>query len=123
MRKLITGGLAAITFAGAVSAAGVASAQSHNNYRHHHDNSGAAVAAGIAGLAIGAAIASSGNNGYSNGYYDNGYYNRGYYDRGYYDRGYGYGYDYGPRRCRTYTTWDPYYGEYVQHRRCWTYSP
>ncbi len=116
MRKFVTGALAAITFAGAVSAAGVASAQYHRNYRHH-DNSGAAVAAGIAGLAVGAAIASSGNRGYyGNGYYDRGYYDRGYYAPGY---GYGYGYDYAPRRCRSYTVWDPYYREYVQHRRCW----
>ena len=115
MRKFITAGLAAVTLAGAVGAGGSASAQYHRHYRHH-DNSGAAVAAGVAGLAIGAAIA-SGN--HDRGYYDRGYYDRGYYRGGYYAPGYGYGYDYSPRRCHTYSTWDPYYGGYVERTRCW----
>jgi hypothetical protein len=111
MRKFIAAGLAAATLVGGLGAGTTASAQ----YRHgggyyggyhggyHHDNSGAAVAAGIAGLAVGAAIASS-----SHPYYYNGYY----YDRPYY------GYSYGPR-CRSYTVWDPYAYAYVVRRRCW----
>ena len=51
-------------------------------YRRHHDNTGAAVAAGIAGLAIGAIIASGDRydryDRYDRRYY-NGYYNQGYY--------------------------------------------
>ena len=104
MRKIMATGLAAATLLGSLGVGSTASAQ----YRHggdyrHHDNSGAAVAAGIAGLAVGAAIASS-----SHPYYYNGYY----YDRPYY------GYSYGPR-CRSYTVWDPYAYAYVVRRRCW----
>ncbi len=97
MRKIIATGLAAVTLLGGIGIGSTASAQ----YRHHyyrHGNGGAAVAAGIAGLAVGAAIAGS------HPYYD----------------GYGgpYGYDYGPR-CRAYTVWDPYAYAYVERRRCW----
>jgi hypothetical protein len=110
MRRLTASGLAALTFAGALVAGGVANAEPRH-YHHHHNDSGAAVAAGIAGLAVGAAIASGDHPGY---------YARPGYDYGYY--GYGppaYGYDYGPRRCRTYRTWDPYYGAWVDRTRCW----
>lgn len=133
MRKIIAAGLAALTFLGAATAA-----QADSRYRRHRDrDNGAAVAAGIAGLAIGAALASGSRD---RGYYNNGYYDRGY-GRGYYDRGYGRGY-YGrgyyaprgyydrgyyaaPRRyryareCRVYQTWDPYYGGYIRRERCW----
>ncbi|MFN3513237.1 MAG: hypothetical protein ACK41C_09345 [Phenylobacterium sp.] len=128
MRKTIAAALAAFTFAGAVASA----AQAHDTgRRHRHNDDGAAIAAGIAGLAIGAALASSSRD---RGYYDRRYYDRGYYGGGhyaprYYDRGYygppvRYGY-YEPRRrhysrtCRTYSRWDPYYGGYVRVRRCW----
>ena len=123
MRKIITAGLAALTLAGGLGAAS-ANAQEWRG-GHHHGGSGAAVAAGIAGLAIGAAIASSSHDRY--------------YDRGYaYDRDYGdyrSGYYYGPparayedydgrsyydrRRCVTRTVWNPYWGEYTQRTRCW----
>ena len=99
MRKIIATGLAAATLLGGLGIGSTASAQ----YRHHyrHGGSGAAVAAGIAGLAVGAAIAGS------HPYYG---------PRGYY---YGSdGYYYGPR-CRVYSVWDPYYGAYVERRRCW----
>ena len=121
MRKTIAAALAAITFTGALATA----AEARPRHRHH-DNDGAAIAAGIAGLAIGAAIASNGRD----RYYDRGYYGRGYYDgpryrSGYYDRGY-YGpprYAYGPprgyRNCRTMSRFDPYYGGYVRSTRCW----
>ncbi len=102
MRKIIATGLAAATLLGGLSIGSTASAQYRHYYRHD-GNAGAAVAAGIAGLAVGAALA------------DRPYYG-GYYARPY---GYGYGYGYGYRRCRTYTTWDPYAYAYVEHRRCW----
>ena len=95
MRKIIATGLAAATLLSGLGIGSTASAQwRHHYYRH---GGGAAVAAGIAGLAVGAALA----------------------DRPYYDGYYGpYGYYYGPR-CRAYSVWDPYYGGYVERRRCW----
>ena len=55
------------------------------DYRHHDNGTGAAVAAGIAGLAIGAIIASSNDRDrYDDRYYNGGYYNNGYYNQGYY---------------------------------------
>ena len=117
MRKMIAAGLAALTVAGGLSA-GPAAAQYHRDYRHHggynyyrHDNSGAAVAAGIAGLAIGAALANGGHGEYADGYY--------YGPPSYaYDYYYGPRY-YGPRRCETREMWDPYVRGYVQRTRCW----
>lgn len=101
MRKIIATGLAAATLLGSLTMGSTASAQ----YRHHdHDRAGAAVAAGIAGLAVGAAIAGS----HPRYYYDD-------YDDGYYRP---YGYYYAPR-CRSYTVWDPYAYAYVVRRRCW----
>jgi hypothetical protein len=107
MRKLMTAAMAAITLGGAVMAtAAPAEAQPrhHSYYRgyNRHNGSGAAVAAGVAGLAIGAALAGSNHN---RGYYDNGYYGGGYaYDRGYY----------APRVCES-NRWvfDPYIGRRV----------
>jgi hypothetical protein len=129
MRKLLIGGLAALTcVAGVVAPATEAAARDRHYYRYHrhHDDDGAAIAAGIAGLAIGAALASSGNR---RGYYDDGYrYDRRYryYDRGYYGRPYGYyerpgyyAYNRGYDRCRTTTRWDPWADTYVQRTRCW----
>ncbi len=83
--------LIAASALGAASIAGVQPAEAR-------DHTGAAVVAGIVGLGLGAAIASSGNHGsyYGNGYYDAGYQPYGYgyygsptvvYDSGYY-RGY-----------------------------------
>ena len=68
----------------ALTAAAPADAQRYNGGYRNHDGTGTAIVAGIAGLAIGAALASSNNR--RDGYYERG----GYYDqRGYYaDRGY-----------------------------------
>jgi hypothetical protein len=113
MRKLIAAGLAALTVAGGLSAA-PAQAQYHrdwDDYHRHHDNSGAAVAAGIAGLALGAALADNGRGRYAEGYY-------------YGPPAYAYDYYYGPnyygqRHCSTREVWDPYIGRYVERTRCW----
>ncbi len=99
MRKIIATGLAAATLLGGLSIGSTASAQYRSHY-YHRGNAGAAVAAGIAGLAVGAALA-----------------DRPYYGDGYYSRPYGY--YYGRPRCRTYTTWDPYAYAYVERTRCW----
>ena len=129
MRKSLSAAMAAITFGGAIAASAVpieAQARDYyyRNYRHHHDNTGTAVAAGVVGLALGAALASSSNhNGYSRG----GYYSSGYaYDPYYGDRYYGGDYyrgdyyrDYGYRRYSYRTcesdrwVWDPYIRERI----------
>ncbi len=111
MRKFLAASMAALTFAGAL-AAGPASAQYRRDYdRHRHGDAGAAVAAGIAGLAVGSALANSGRGSYSDGYY----YGPSRYAYDYY---YGPRY-YGPRHCRTRQVWDPYVGGYVEQTRCW----
>ena len=133
MRKFLTSALAALTLGGAVAAT-AAPAQARDDYndgyRHHRgsgDKAAVAAFAGIAGLALGAALSSGngGGRGYSNGYssrggyaysprydsYSGGYSNRGGYDRGGYDRGY---YDQGyyaqpDRICISRErVWDPY---------------
>jgi hypothetical protein len=90
-----------------------ADAQRYRHYRHHGDRTGLAIGAGILGLGVGAAIASS-----NRGYYDRGYYgdpySGGYYNDGYYGNGYGYDY----RRCVTRRQWDPYYERWVRVRYC-----
>lgn len=91
MRKVLTLGLAATTAISAVAFSTAASAQSYgDSYRRDNDNNTAAVAviAGVVGLAIGAAIASSNKN-RSNSYYGNQY---GYGSSPYYgSNAYGYG--------------------------------
>jgi hypothetical protein len=107
--KILTAAVTAATLIGGIAAASDASAQGRYRGGRGYNNNGAAVAAGIAGLAVGAALA-SGNRGYYGGYgggyyapraygygYGPGYYNRGYYapppryygGRGYYGGGYG----------------------------------
>jgi len=115
MRAVIKGALAAALLAGS-SLAGTAPAEAR-------DHTGTAILAGIIGLGVGAAIASSDHNdryysndgyyGYDSGYYaapaysygvtyDRGYYGRNYYGRGYDDRGWR-GHDRHDRRDRD---WD-----------------
>ena len=117
MRKILTSALAAITFGGAVLAtAAPAEAQRyrHDYYRgHHHSGNTAATAAiaGIAGLALGSALASNGSSRgrvYSSGYgYDPRYDS---YSGDYY--GSGRPYAYVEPRYRTCISrervWDPY---------------
>lgn len=91
-----------------------------------YDRGGTAVVAGIAGLAIGAALASNRNDRYRDGYYRehgyNAYYDDGYYrDHGYYpnDGYYAYrrgrgGYD----GCYIERRWDRYYDRPVNVRIC-----
>jgi hypothetical protein len=121
MKKTLTAALAALTFGGAALAvAAPADAQRYHGggyyghgYYGHRGNGGTAVAAGVVGLALGAALASNSNHSYA--------YNRGgYYDRGYYEPAYGYGYGYAPRTCYTrQLAYDPYIGRDVVMRRAY----
>lgn len=104
MRKTLTAAMAAMTLGGAmVATAAPAEARDwgHRGYYgggyYRHDNGGAAVAAGVVGLALGAALASN-----SHSYY----YDRPYYRGGYYDSYYAPPY----RVCEsTRWVWDPYW--------------
>jgi hypothetical protein len=124
MRKILTAAVAALTIAGGMAASvTTAEARPYDRHRHHRGNDhGDAVVAGIAGLAIGAALAGSSRD---RGYYRGGYYQprhryyRGRYDdRRYYRSGY-YAPRYAYRECRTVRVWDPYYGRSIRERRCW----
>ena len=84
----------------------------YRGYGYRGYGSGAAVAAGIIGLGVGAAIAS--NRGYGYGY--------GYAPPAYYDYGPAYyappPYAYAPGYCRSDWRWDGYRGRYVRVRFC-----
>ena len=116
MKKILTTAVAAVTLAGAVAATATPAAAQH--YRggyggyhggyygghYHHDNAGPAIAAGVLGLALGAAIANNGHSYYGGGYYGGPYYS----DYGYYGP---------PRLCySTHWVWDPYIGRRVPMR-------
>ena len=113
MRKALTTAIAALTLGGAVCAtAAPAEAQYYRGgygghyYGHRHNDGGAALAAGVVGLALGAALASN-----SHPYYGHSY-RHSYYAPGYYD------YDY-PAYQTCVTTrwvWDPYIGRRVPIR-------
>lgn len=116
MRKALTATIAAITLGGALAATAAPAEAQHwrggygghgygGRYYGHRDNAGPAIAAGVLGLALGAAIASNGHS----YYYDRPYY--GSYGPGYYGPSY-----YGPgyRVCEsTRWVWDPYIGRRV----------
>ena len=115
-------GLGVALVATALTAALPADAQ---RYRRHYrgDGTGTAIVAGIAGLAIGAAIASNGRDrdryyrdrGYDP-YYDDGYYrSHGYYPN---DGYYAYNYEQNYNRCWVERRYDRYYGRSVRVRVC-----
>ncbi len=101
--KTLKYGAAIAGLAGALSLAGVTASSAGPRWGGHgHWGTGAAIGAGVAGFAIGAATVAAANGQYGYGPYG-GY--SGYYDYapgsvvvgpGY---GYGYGYDYGRRTC------------------------
>jgi hypothetical protein len=113
----------------ALTVAAPAEAQRYGGHRGH-DNGGTAIIAGIAGLAIGAAIVSSsrhrddrryddrydGRYDQPQGYYDdgNGYRNDQYRERGYRDGRE----DYRDGRCHVESRWDGYARERVMVRIC-----
>ncbi|MHB8528155.1 MAG: hypothetical protein ACYC8V_01415 [Caulobacteraceae bacterium] len=109
MNKILTAGMAALTLGGSALAAAPASAHEWGGYGYHHDDdAGAAIAGGIVGLALGAALTSH-NNGYYNGYYSQPYYGGAYAGPGYYQQGYSV--------CTSRrTVWDPYVGRYIVQR-------
>jgi hypothetical protein len=112
MKKLLTAGLAALTLGGSVlGAAAPASARDwdHHGGRYYGHGNGAAVAAGIAGLAVGAALAGGGNYYAPPGYY--------YGPPPAYYAGPAY-YSY-YHSCRVAWRWDPYWGRYVRVRACY----
>jgi hypothetical protein len=125
MRKFIASALAALTFGGAVMAtAAPAQADSRHHrsyYRHHHsggNTAATAAIAGIAGLAIGAALADGNGRSRSSSYYSRGYYDNGYRYDPRYDGYYGDYYDRGPRICISRErVWDPYIGRRVSIER------
>ena len=124
MNKLLTKAALGLTLgATALTVAAPAEAQRWNRYRDR-DRGGTALVAGIAGLAIGAALASN-NDPYRNGWYrDRGYaydYDDRYYrQRGYYPNDGYYAYRYNDyAQCRTERRYDPYYRQRVRVRVCY----
>jgi hypothetical protein len=107
VKKAILAGTLGAT---ALAVASPADAQRYRSHRHH-DNTGAAVFAGVAGLAIGAALASDHRYDYDRRYYR---------DHGYYPTdGYYYRHDYrGYDNCYVRRTWDPYTHRRVLVRYC-----
>lgn len=125
MNKFLTKAVLGTTLAAtALTAAAPADAQRYRRW-HRDNDAGVAIAGGIVGLALGAAIASSANDRYDRDYY---YRSRGYradYDdyyyreRGYYppDGYYAYRYrDY--RHCWVERRYDPYWDRSVRVRVC-----
>ena len=116
MKKVLTGALAALTLVGAAAATVTPAAAQpwrggyHGGYGGYRGGygyrggwgPGAAVGAGILGLAVGASLA---HPAYGYGY--------GYGAPGPYYGGYGY---YG---CRTHLRWNPYWGGYERVRACY----
>jgi hypothetical protein len=119
MRKFLASALAALTFGGAVLATAAPAQAEHNSYYRRHkdggDDAAIAVIAGIAGLAIGAAIANKNDD---RDRYDRGY---GYRDSYGYRNNYGTGYGYSPQSDRYYRHHrHGYDGYYDRSRTCVT---
>ena len=113
MANLVKKALIGTALGATVLTAVAPTAEAQRYRRHHRDDTGAAIVAGIAGLAIGAAIA-SGDRRYD---YDRRYYRRhgyyptnGYYYRNHYRRGW--------HRCTVRRVYDPYIGRRVRVRYC-----
>ncbi|MCD2324518.1 hypothetical protein LQ953_10880 [Sphingomonas sp. IC-56] len=116
VKKAVLGGVLGATVL--TGMAPVAEAQRYRHYHRDRDNGGAALVAGIAGLAIGAALAS--DRGYDRRYdYDRRFYRtRGYYPvDGYYYRDHYRRYR-GWERCGVRRMYDPYLGHPVRVRYC-----
>ncbi|MEO8812466.1 MAG: hypothetical protein ABI376_06105 [Caulobacteraceae bacterium] len=89
MNRIFTAGVAALTLCGATAtvATPAAARDWNGGYGYHHDNdTGAAIAGGLVGLALGAVIAGNHN---QPRYYNQGYYGSSSYGSGYYGSGYG----------------------------------
>jgi hypothetical protein len=121
MRGFVTKSILGATLAASTLVAVVPAEAQHyrggygyrGDYRHRGDSTGAAIAGGVVGLALGAAIASSANN---DRYY---YRDRPYYSyprSSYYYDSY---YAPPPPPCRIERRWDPYYDRPVNVRVCY----
>lgn len=123
MNNLLTKAVLGVTLGASVLVAAAPAEAQHYRY-NRHGGGGTAAVAGIAGLAIGAALASSANRGYRDRWYrDNGYnynYDDYYYrNRGYYPNDGYYAYQsQNYRDCWTERRYDPYYGRNVRVRVC-----
>lgn len=118
MKKRLNVGFVALmsTVSIAMSAAPAAA---HDDWDHHHDDTGALIAGGIVGLAVGAALTSH-HNGYGSGYvdYGPGYHEPGYsvyYHRHYGHNGYGYYYHHHRDHDAPYGYGGGYYGQGHHH--------
>ncbi|MFA5990173.1 MAG: hypothetical protein WC803_11300 [Sphingomonas sp.] len=119
-------GLGVAVAATTLMATAPAQAEDYHGRHRGGDATGAAIVAGVAGLAIGAAIASNASHRHEyhdrRGYYNQGYYHDDYYyrNRQYYPQPHYYAHyrdDYRPR-CYTERRYDPYYGRTVKFRVC-----
>ncbi len=116
MKKILTGALAALTLGGVVL--GGATEASARERDHRGGGDGAAIVAGIAGLAIGAALASDRPHyAPAAGYYDAP--PRGYYEGSapaYYEGPAYYSYE---NHCRVEWRWNRHWGHYERARACY----
>ncbi|QDZ08240.1 hypothetical protein FPZ24_12755 [Sphingomonas panacisoli] len=118
MNKFLTKSVLGATLAAtALTVAAPADAQRYRRYHDRGDATGAAILGGVAGLAIGAAIASNNNRDryYRNDYYYNDNYRYNDYPR-YNDYYYRERY---VQRCRMERRYDPYYGGTYRVRVCY----
>lgn len=116
----IAAGVAALAMVAGASAASAGSYRHGGYYGHgrgHHGNDvGVAIAGGIVGLALGAAIANNGNNGHYRSGYSYGYAPPPPPPPRYYARPYGYGY--APRDCWVTREYDPYRDRVYERTVC-----
>lgn len=114
MNRFLTKAVLGTTLAAtALTVAAPAEAQRYRRHYRGGDTTGAAILGGVAGLAIGAAIASSNNRDryYRDDYYYNDY-NYPRYNNYYYRERY-------VQRCRVERRYDPYYGRSYRVRVCY----